>query len=345
MVELVPQYLEEDEIKTQLQTAANEKDKPQAARKFFRQFQYELDHFRRNYIGAIKNGIYILSLCKKLDSQSYVQIHKGRVFYWIAIAAFKINNFQTAAFFFDAAASEEMKNESDKDDTPARLFMVLHGENPNQAAQEVTQQAEKILRSTIEQYNKTPGSISLTVNQVRQKFLKRAVTDKKGEWRTLVTSMITFLLEWDYLSELLELRDGEGTWEPFYVHLFKGCLLFESLLKANPYEPPAKNEDTLSKILKYEKNKPTKIGQKLGKTRKLETSDIVSSGTLSNLGSRAPCVESDIEVTLQLRNTFGHSLCWPIDLGIQQYNQLVTIVSNACLHSLATLYIKSEGKY
>jgi hypothetical protein len=335
MVELIFQYLEEDEIRTQLQNAARAEDKPKAAEKFFGKFEYELSFLQRNYIATIEQGIRILSLCKKLDEQAYKNIHKGRIFYWIAISAFIIHNFQTAAFFFDAAASEDMKNEPDNDKTPPLLFMVLDGENPKQFAKDLTQEAENRLTETINQYNKTQGSIPLTIDQVRQNFLQKAVKDKKEEWRTLVTSLITFLLERNYWSTVLELRKEDGTWEPFYIHLFKGCLLFESLLKVNPFEPPAKNEDSLGKILKPE----TKIGQRLGLTRKLTTTDIVSSGTLSNLGSRVPCVESDIEVTAQLRNTFGHNLRWPIDLGIGQYRQLVTIVSNACLHSLATLYV------
>jgi hypothetical protein len=339
MAELIFHYLDEDEIRIQLQNAASAEDKPKAAEKFFRQFQYGLYFFQGNYNATIEQGIQILSRCKELDARAYEDIHKGHIFYWIAFSAFKIRDFQTAAFFFDAAASEDMKNEPDNDKTPPLLFMVLDGENAQQAAKDLTQEAENRLTETINQYNNTQGSIPLTIDQVRQNFLKRAVGDKK-EWRTLVTSLITFLLERNYWSTVLELRKEDGTREPFYIHLFKGCLLFESLLKVNPFEPPAKNEDSLGKILKPE----TKIGQKLGLTRKLTTADIVSSGTLSNLGSRVPCVESDIEVTEQLRNTFGHNLRWPIDLGIGQYRQLVTIVSNACLHSLATLYISSEGK-
>jgi len=41
-------------------------------------------------------------------------------------------------------------------------------------------------------------------------------------------------IEWDYRSTLIELRPGDGTAEPFFIHLFRGCVLFESLLKANP---------------------------------------------------------------------------------------------------------------
>jgi hypothetical protein len=334
MAELIFHYLDEDEIRIQLQNAARAEDKPKAAEKFFRQFQYELNFLQRNYIATIDNGIHILSRCKELDGQAYKDIHKGRIFYWIAFSAFMIKDFQTAAFFFDAAASEDMKNEPDNDKTPPLLFMVLDGENTQQFAKDLTQHTEDILSSRINQYNKTPGAISLTVDQVRQNFLKRAVGDKK-EWRTLVTSMITFLLEWSSLSELLELRTGEGTWEPFYVHLFKGCLLFESLLKENPSAILSPTEDSLGAIL----NCNATIRHALGLKESITTGDIVLSEILSNLGKSTSSFKSDIEITAKLRNIFGHNLCWRDGLGIEQYKQLVTIVSNACLYSLATLYM------
>jgi hypothetical protein len=58
-------------------------------------------------------------------------------------------------------------------------------------------------------------------------------------------------IEWDYRSTLIELRPGDGTAEPFFIHLFKGCVLFESLLKANPKDIPPPTRHTLDRVLQY----------------------------------------------------------------------------------------------
>src|SRR5262249_23315613 len=42
----------------------------------------------------------------------------------------------------------------------------------------------------------------------------------------------------DHKSGLIEIRVEQGTAEPFFTHLFKGCVLFESLLKANTKNTP-----------------------------------------------------------------------------------------------------------
>jgi hypothetical protein len=71
----------------------------------------------------------------------------------------------------------------------------------------------------------------------------------KKHHRTLVSTFISFLAEWDYRSRLIDLSDA-GSKEPFFSHLFRGCLLFESLLKANDCKPPTRR--TLGKMLKHD---------------------------------------------------------------------------------------------
>jgi hypothetical protein len=253
------------------------------------------------------------------------------IFYFIAMAAYHLHDFQAATFFFDAAASEDMKNDPNSR-TPAFLFMVLDSQKPNQAAKDLTEHAEKWMTTMIDQYNQCPGSVPLTMEDIRQSFLEHAITDRRY-WRTLVTSWISFFLEWSHRHVILNLRVEDGTWEPFYLHLFKGCLLFESLLKSEPSGQVV--ESTLGGIL----NAPASYARAgLGITRNINTGNVTLSDILKDVGTAALDIETDIEFTARLRNTVGHNLGWATKIDLSEYSLLAKKVSNSCFHVISTLY-------
>jgi hypothetical protein len=170
---------------------------------------------------------------------------KGTMLYYGGIAAFASHDYQTATFLFDAAASEDRKLPK-PDRWPAHLFMYLNDRNPNQAARELVRMIVKKLTRTIKDYNKRGGAVRLTIPIVRKHFLRPQMKHTKKHHRTLVTTFISFLAEWDYRSRMIDLSDA-GSKEPFFTHLFRGCLLFESLLKANDVKQPTQH--TLGKML------------------------------------------------------------------------------------------------
>jgi hypothetical protein len=318
-----------DKLKKRFLEAAT--GKPKDARKFFTRLPFVVYYDNKDYLSAFNSAIDILTELKTLDVQAYQRIHKGYIFYFTAISTFVLHDFQAATFFFDATAAEDMKN-APGEQTPPLLFMILDGQNPNQAAQELTAIAEKWLKTMIAEYNKVAGSVRLTLHEIRQFFLERAITDHQ-EWRTLVTSWITYLLEWSHRFHILNLRVGVGTWEPFYLHLFKGCLLFESLLKSESSNHVIEN--TLGSIL----NDPNSYARaRFGITRKLNTSNATFIDILREIKNVPPGIENDIEVTARLRNTVGHNLGWATSINLVEYSQLATKVSNSCLHAISTLY-------
>src|ERR1700747_652520 len=77
------------------------------------------------YSQAVKDGIRLLSEIKRLAPSEYEQTPKGTPFYFLGIAAFLSDDFQTAIFLFDAAVSEDLKHNSDKRDTSALLTTQL----------------------------------------------------------------------------------------------------------------------------------------------------------------------------------------------------------------------------
>ena len=132
------------------------------------------------------------------------------------------------------------------------------------------------------------------------------------------------------MSVLTTLRPTEGTTEPFFLHLFKGCLLFESLLKANPKNKPPKKCNTLTKVLGY-------LYLDLGLQQPPDIGNIDFQTILGSLpdGNSLPVA---IEYAGKIRNTLGHDLGWKATLDTATYESLASKVAFACLHAIACLY-------
>jgi hypothetical protein len=127
--------LSQEEFKRRFQAAAT--GDPVPAHDFFARLPFVAYYEAKDFLNAFNSAVNSLSDLKCLDFQAYESIHKGYIFYFTAISAFFLHDFIAAAFFFDAATAEDMKNEPGAR-TPALLFMILESQNPNQAAREQT---------------------------------------------------------------------------------------------------------------------------------------------------------------------------------------------------------------
>jgi hypothetical protein len=154
----------------------------------------------------------------------------------------------------------------------------------------------------------------------------------RQEWRTLATSLISFLLEWEYLAVLQSIRVADGTREPFFTHLFKGCVLFESLLKANPNDVVI--EDQLGNILRGNVG----VRNRLGIHRNINTAGPAFADVLADLPNALNSIESDLEITARLRNTIGHNIGWTSPMSSDEYVQLIGKIMNSILHTISGLY-------
>jgi hypothetical protein len=253
---------------------------------------------------------------------------KGTAFYFLGVQAFASHDYQTATFFFDAAASEDLKQPK-PDRLPAHLFMYLNGRNPRQAGREIVLMVVKKLKRTISDYNERDGAVRLTIPIVRKYFLRPQMKHARKHHRTLATTFISFLAEWDYRSRLIDLSDA-GSKEPFFSHLFRGCLLFESLLKANDSKPP--RQRTLGEMLKRDFASEFYISPHFN----------ASEGNFDHLvGVVTPkrSISVATECTAKARNTLGHSLVWTAQpLNQRTYDLLAHNIASCCLHAIAKLY-------
>ena len=192
---------------------------------------------------AYNLALKILNDCRNADFDAFSLIHKGGIYYWIGIAAFFVRDYQTAVFFIDAAVSEDLRRSYDlKNPSPAIKFLLVDGDAFGHAGKPLVELMQAKIKVFLDLYNHIPGrnpsDRNFELEDLRKYFINNSLTNQNSHWRSLVTTFISFIIEWNDRNEYLDLRVNQGTSEPFYFHLFKGCVLFESLLKANPTNTP-----------------------------------------------------------------------------------------------------------
>jgi len=311
--------------------------KDQDSREWFSRFKFAHDSVNGNPAAALGQGLALLNKCKELDEKAYTEIHKGSAFYWLGIASFLVNEYELATFFFDAAVSEDIRAGDDplvEPVSPAMRFMRLDGEDPNQMALVLVEMAQKGMERWIDYYNALPGRSTdiMTMQVLRKRLFIPSIMPGQEKWRSITSTFITFCLEWDYRNMLFDLRILPGTFEPFYLHLFKGCLLFESLLKENPKKRPPSNQNTLGKVLVY-------LNEELGISPNVDIGGNELSDVLLKLNSCSETTEQAILFSGMVRNTLGHNLGWDIGLSKNQYQRLFQMIAAACLHTVSMLYL------
>lgn len=326
----------------ELQKALNENAfrKDEESRRWFSRFKFASDAIHGNPAEALRQGLDLLNKCRSLDEHAYAEIHKGGAFYWLGIASFLINEYEMATFFFDASVSEDIRWGDDPKSakpTPAMLFMRMDGSQPNQAARDLVGFAQARIESLVKDYNGLSGiKNKISIQFLREHLFIPSMQKERERWRSLTSTFISFFLEWDYRNMLFDIRVARGTFEPFYVHLFKGCLLFESLLKENPNDPwipPSPRENTLGKVLE---RYSVQLGSNVNLGKNISGPDLKT--ILSDLNSADNSILTSIKFTARLRNTLGHNLGWDIGLHKDEYFRLFQMLASSCIHVLVRLY-------
>ncbi len=330
--------LTQDELKGLLIKAA---ENPDDADIFFSSFDYLDELNAGNAARARSQALELLNTCRRLDHDAYMKIARGTPYYWLGYASYLLEDYESAVFFFDASASEDIRfgGNPQRDARPSFHFMLLEGAKPNQAAQPLVKAAQDRVEEVIRYYNGLADNhcslTPLTIEGLREHFLCPALDPSHGSWRSLATSFISFFLEWDYRNSLLDVLLELGTIEPFFMHLFKGCVLFESLLKENPTIKIPSSAETLSQVLPC-------VTQHMGLSpvpsiRESNFSNVLNLLT-AELQTPPLSLSKAIELTGKTRNTLGHNLGWKVQINKFQYHHLFRIVAASCLHVIACLY-------
>jgi hypothetical protein len=294
-----------------------------------------------NPSAVVRDGMNFLSRCKALEPVLYERRYKGTPFYWIGCAAFLSHDYETAAFLFDASASEDMREERDGLHSPGRMtpalrFLRAEGEKPDQAAQALTQHLQCQLQKAVDDYNSRLDASDrlLTLADIQTAFLQHSLAAQQDT--TLLTAFISYFLEWHHRSELAALGIKATSAEPFVLHHFKGCVLFESLLRTRVSNPA---HDTLGHFLQC-------LAKELGilpdRSKRMARLDIPDDVDLPTLVALAPTTDRSIETAITItdltRNKLGHRLDWKICFESATFDALAGCISTSLLHAIASLY-------
>lgn len=326
-------HLNEDELDEAFRRAV-ESD---GGNEFFNSFEYKKSLISGNYSGTLNFGMSLLNQCKALNPDGYSDIHKGTAFYWIGMAAYLMNDYQTATFFFDAAVSEDLRRGHNPEEkpSPSLRYILLEGEPTDQAAQNLVKDAQSRTESLISIYNELRANeedfVPFDISQLRLKFLRPSLDPDQDHWRSLASTLISFILEWNFRNSLLDVRVEPGTIEPFYIHLFKGCVLFESLLKANPRYPPPGHATRLINVMQF-------LREQLGIPNDMTIGETDFPTILAGIDESDQSIVNAIEITGRVRNSIGHNLGWRITLGKIEYQKLFTMIAISNLHAINCLY-------
>lgn len=242
------------------------------------------------------------ALCDE-DKGKYRVIHKGTPFYFLAWLSYDMGNYEKGLFYLDATISEDIRKDAagwQKGSAGMFLFLQTPEKHP---ARRIAEHLRSSIQSRLDDFNSISGAPPLSLDNFVKQFVEPLVAPEAAT-RSIVTAFYSFILEFQDLIKLLELRgSAQGSVEPFVTHLFKGGLIFESILKRFYSASPGDKFNTIGQIFnsnKFEKDfPPGKF-----KTSAKSITDIV-------IGIKARCdYETAFTTTAKLRNTTGHKLDW-----------------------------------
>ncbi|MCB1078885.1 MAG: hypothetical protein KDM64_13780, partial [Verrucomicrobiae bacterium] len=145
--------------------------------------------------------------------------------------------------------------------------------------------------------------------------------------QTIATSFITFFLEWIDRGELIGLGLPNGTFEPFHLHLMKGCILFESILKLR--KPNTKGKQTIDTYISSH-HKELGFGADNFRLSGRSFPEVVKNWENKN----ARTITEAIEVSAQIRNTISHTFDSDVKITPIGYQSIASAISSACFQAI-----------
>lgn len=260
----------------------------------------------------------LMQMLKNVDEAKFSLIHKGTPYYFLAWTAFEIRNFSKAVFYMDLALGEDIRksNAPEKSQEDAtREALNNPGGNlwkfiPEGPAARVIQQLKQLITRELQNYkNRTSEEIKLD-DFVNRFVIENIVQDAKN--RSLISSLYSYMTEADDLYETLKIRSQNlSSIEPLLNSLFKGGLIFESLLKTvadqKAWAVSARGGTVRRPSTLGEFSRCNDFLMLFG----LSSGDFVTNApdlqtTLSNANDDT--LKTSFCTTAQLRNTAGHDL-------------------------------------
>ncbi|MFH1756538.1 MAG: hypothetical protein ABH969_00680 [Pseudomonadota bacterium] len=249
----------------------------------------------------------LLIKIQKDDPKKYESMHKGTPFFFMAWTAFEMGNYEKGLFYLDAAISED-KRASPKQEgwlkLPGGELLTLR--LSNHPGFGLRKKIETALKEQLNRFNRISGLPLIDIGLFIKKFVTPFYIDSLKT--TLITSLYSFILEFDDRYSELKIRSSVGgSVEPFITHLFKGGLILETLLKhlypkiAIPHRKKMGEDVEVLGDIFYETD--FKIQFCVVESKAASLREIYD-------GITANDIKTAFDTTARLRNTTGHNLIW-----------------------------------
>jgi hypothetical protein len=184
------------------------------------------------------------------------------------------------------------------------------------------------------------GADPLTLELFRSRLVNRAM-QSQPELRSVVTALLSFVLELQPRRTQLTLAPAGGSGEPFFLHLFKGGLLFETLLKSSPRGKvlcAAHPKATLNTLLT-----DSTLTSMLGHSGSVQS---LNAPTFDDLLARVGADETAgkgfpiraLQAAWGVRNSTGHNVAWPNRPTVEEYERLFVLLYGSLSIVLNRLY-------
>jgi hypothetical protein len=247
----------------------------------------------------------LLEKLQETDETKFEKMHKGLPYFFMFWTAYDCRIYDKALFYLDAAISEDFHSfPQDWSEKPATKNYLLLNEDPHKSQNRVIQHTNALIQAQLARFNSISNANPISIRDFVEKFVRYLVMDSAKNppvaklHRVIVTTLFTFIAEFEERFKELQLRSREGgSIELPLSHLFKGGLIFESLLKATYHA----GNCTLGDIFKTP-------GFRMDFPGGVDTSATCIADILQVVTSNDR--QTAFEVTSKLRNTSGHNLIW-----------------------------------
>jgi hypothetical protein len=283
---------------------------------------------------------HILSVLKNADAAKYDKLHKGTAFYFLGVASYQAEDFERALFYMDCALEQDRSLHGALwYKQPSGCFVRLDHVSLAQAARRLVAHAGDVFQKWVGRLPST-GMGSFSLEAYRSQLVNYAMQADPA-LRSVVTAWLSYLLEAEPRVRQLELAPSFGSGEPFFLHLFKGGAILETLLKHSALGKPIVAANPGAQINHFMTNPA--IFAALGFVTPPQGHGPKSFGDLiaavkTDLATGQPFHLSAVRALWGIRNTTGHNIAWPQRPSVADYEQLFVLSLGAIALAITQLY-------